>query len=120
MRVMVSVETPHGVTIAYAQSGGVHSAPPINSAAPSITGTPRQGSKLTVNPGSWSSPYGDKVAFNFYWSRCDANGGNCAYLHTGSTHSLGRDDAGHVMRVMVSAETPHGVRIVYAQSAVVS
>ena len=91
MRVMVSVETPHGVAIAYAQSGVVHSAPPVSSAAPSVSGDPVLAEKLTVNPGSWSSPYGDKVGFNFYWSRCDPGGG-CQYLHTGRTHTVDTDE----------------------------
>ena len=117
---MLSVETPHGVTIAYVQSPVVHSAPPVNVAAPSIGGTTRQGSKLTVSPGSWSSPYGDRITINLYWSRCNADGTGCVYLHTGATHTLGRDDVGHLMRVMLSVETPHGVAIAYAQSTVVS
>ena len=74
---------------------------------------------MTVYPGAWSSPYGDSITLNYYWSRCDTNRAGCD-LHTGSSHTLGRDDVGHVMRVMLSVETDHGVAIRYVQSAVVS
>ena len=117
---MLSVETDHGVAITYVQSAVVHTVPPVNATAPSISGTPRQGSKLTVNPGTWTNPYPGGITFNYYWSRCDATGNGCDYLHTGSTHTLGRDDVGHVMKVMLSVETSHGVAITYVQSAVVS
>ena len=121
MQVMFSVETDHGVAIRTVQTPVIHSAPPVNVLPPSISGTPRQGSKLTVNPGTWTSPYGDQIKFNYYWRRCDASGTSTAtYLHTGSSHTLGRDDVGHVMRVMLSVETDHGVAITYAQSALVS
>ena len=92
-KVMLSVETDHGVAIAYAQTPVVHSVPPVNVTAPSMAAT-RQGSKLTVNPGTWTNPYGDAVTVNYYWSRCDADGSSCDYLHTGRTHTLGRDDVG--------------------------
>ena len=216
LRVMLSVETDHGVAITQVQSAVVRQAPPVNGVAPWLAGDPGVSERLTVNPGSWTSPYGDKVTvnsywsrcdangnalpvpahrpeshaghrrhrpraardavgrdrprrghhvravgarahgaagqhdravaqrdaeagleadrepghldepvsggitFNYYWSRCDATGNGCAYLHTGSTHTLGRDDVGHVMRVMLSVETSHGVAITYVQSAVVS
>jgi hypothetical protein len=34
-------------------------------------------------------------------------------LHTCDTHTLGRDDVDHVMRVMLSVETSQGVAIAY-------
>ena len=86
LRVMVFATNSKGTSMAVALTPVVRSAPPVSSAAPSVSGDPVLAEKLTVNPGSWSSPYGDKVGFNFYWSRCDPGGG-CQYLHTGRTHT---------------------------------
>ena len=68
--------------------------------------------RLSASAGLWTSPYGDKITVNYYWSRCDANGKGCDYLHTGRNHTVETDDlGGHVLRVMVSVETDHGVAI---------
>ena len=50
--------------------------------------------RLTVNPGGWVSPYGDKVTINYYWRRCEADGSGCEYLHTGRNHTLDVHDLG--------------------------
>ena len=49
-----------------------------------------------MNPGTWTNPYPGGIMFNYYWRRCDASGNACVYLHTGNSHTLGRDDVGHV------------------------
>ena len=62
----------------------------------------------------------DKITINYYWSRCDANGNNCDYQHTGRTHNLDTEDVGHVMKVLMSVETDHGVTTLWLQSEVIS
>ncbi len=81
---------------------------PINTSRPAIAGTPRQGSTLTTNLGTWSSP----VALSFYyqWARCDASGNNCAPI-TGASHqtyALGGADVGHRLIVQVKAQNSRG------------
>ena len=120
MSVMIWASTDHGIAIRYAFSPVMHAVPPVDLLPPVLNGTPRQGSKLTVAPGVWSSPYGDPIKLSYFWSRCNADGTGCTYLHTGSSHTLGRDDVGHYLRVMVMADTDHGGAIRYVQSDVVS
>ena len=119
LRVIVFASNEKGTSMAVARTAVVHTVPPVNVSEPSLAGDPVVAERLTANPGSWSSPYGDKIKINFYWSRCDADGNNCEYLHTGRDHTLDTDDIGHVLRVMLSVETDHGVAISHVQSAVV-
>jgi len=46
-----------------------------NLTPPTIAGTPQAGQTLTASPGQWA---GAPSSFAYQWSRCDANGGNCA------------------------------------------
>ena len=65
-------------------------------------------------PGHWTSPYGDTIKFNYYWSRCNPDNTGCEYLHTGKTHTVGFGRHRPHHAVMVSVETDHGVAIRYA------
>ena len=120
LRVTVFASNANGTSMAVTQTDVIHSAPPVNSQiAPHISGDAVLAEQLTVSAGYWTSPYGDKIRVNYYWSRCNADGSGCQYLHTGRTHDVDTDDIGKVMRVMLSVETDHGVTIAYVQSDVV-
>jgi hypothetical protein len=75
---------------------------PVLLTAPSIAGVPVKGSTLTASPGTWSWRNG---SFTYAWQRCDSAGANCATLDgaTASTLTLGPDDVGSTIRVLVTA-----------------
>lgn len=81
--------------------------PPVNVAAPSLSGTAAVGSALSASVGDWS---GSGLKFAYQWLRCDAGGGSCAAVSgaAGSSYGLGSADAGATVRVMVTATNQNG------------
>jgi hypothetical protein len=76
---------------------------PANSAAPTISGTPRGGEQLTARLGTWTgSP---TIDYGYQWQRCDGKGEGCQNITgaTASAYTLGAGDVGARMRVIVSA-----------------
>lgn len=75
---------------------------------PSISGTARQGSTLTGNPGNWTST--TPITFAYQWLRCDTNGANCAAVAgaTAQTYTLVAADVGRRMRFRVTATNSSG------------
>jgi hypothetical protein len=75
---------------------------------PRISGHAHVGKKLTGNHGSWTySP-----TFHLQWLRCNTRGGHCSSIHhaTHSTYRLTKRDAGHRMRIRVTATNAAGSR----------
>jgi hypothetical protein len=104
-----------GVTVALVLGLGVFAtstdaAPPSrpeNTSPPTISGTPREGQRLTGNRGEWS---GNPTDYNFFWDRCAANGGSCAAISgaTSNTYTLRRVDVGNTIRFRVQATNSAG------------
>lgn len=97
-----------GFVFATPGSGNAASAAaPTNSGTPGISGTAQEGSTLTASTGSWT---GSPTSYAYAWLQCDANGDNCVGLagETKATHVLTHDDAGHSMRVTVTATNADG------------
>ena len=82
--------------------------PASNTSGPSIGGIARDGSTLTANPGSWDGT--PTITYDYQWQRCDASGNNCVDIPgaTGSTYTLGPDDVGSTIRVVVTAVNDAG------------
>jgi hypothetical protein len=80
---------------------------PANTALPTTAGTPRDGETLTADRGSWT---GADLVFTYRWRRCDSSGSNCTDIPgaTGSTYTLASPDAGHTVRVDVTATNEGG------------
>jgi len=80
---------------------------PVNTAPPTISGTPRDGETLTADRGAWS---GEPLAFAYQWRRCDAQGNGCVDIDraTGATFTLTATDVGSTIRVTVSASNSEG------------
>jgi hypothetical protein len=91
-----------------AHSGlGASSAAPVNTTLPTISGTATVGQTLTAGNGTWSN---NPTSFSYQWLRCNGGGNNCASVAnaTQQTYTLVGADAGHTMRVRVTATNADG------------
>jgi hypothetical protein len=75
--------------------------------APSISGDPVAGSKLSATTGSWT-PAGAKPTYD--WLRCDGTGAKCAGITgaCGRTYTVREADEGHTLRVRLTATDSNG------------
>ena len=81
---------------------------PVNTAPPTISGTPKVGETLTASAGTWSGR--EPITFSLQWQRCDKVGGNCAAIAgaTTATYVLTEADLDHTLRVAVTARNRLG------------
>ena len=82
-------------------------APPQNTAAPTISGTAKEGSTLTASDGTWAN---SPTSFTYQWQRCASDGTGCGDLAggTGKTYALVAGDVGRTVRVVVTASNADG------------
>jgi hypothetical protein len=80
---------------------------PANTSPPTISGTPQEGQKLTGDKGTWS---GRPTDYNYFWMRCDKNGGSCSNISTAhsATYTLTSADVGNTVRFKVEAKNANG------------
>ena len=93
---------------------------PVNTAPPTISGTPQVGQTLTAGNGTWSN---SPTSFAYQWLRCNAGGNSCASVANGTqrTYTLVGADSGRTMRVRVTATNADGSATAEsAQTAVVA
>jgi Ig domain of plant-specific actin-binding protein len=83
-------------------------AAPKNTAPPTISGTPQEGSTLTVGPGSWSGT--PSPTFSYQWERCVGTGGGCTAISgaTNTTYAAASADVAHTLLVQVTAKNSNG------------
>ena len=81
---------------------------PNATTAPVISGAAAVGKTLTTTTGTWNTP----AAFAYQWLRCDITGSGCTAISgaTSTTHLAVAADAGHTLRVTVSATNTAGTR----------
>jgi dipeptidyl aminopeptidase/acylaminoacyl peptidase len=110
LRVAVTATSSAGSATANSAATAVVAAAsaPTNSVAPSVSGTPRVGSFLTVLRGTWSPTTG--VTFTYRWQRCDASGGNCSDVAgaTSTSYTATSADLGSRLRVVVTGSNAAG------------
>jgi hypothetical protein len=84
------------------------SSPPVNSALPTISGTPQDGQLLSANPGTWSGT--QPITYGYQWFRCATNGVNCAAIAgaTGASYLVTSTDVGTTVRVAVTGTNTAG------------
>lgn len=81
--------------------------PPVNTVAPTISGTTQQGQTLTGSTGAWG---GSPTSYAFQWQRCDPNGLNCVAIAgaTSPSYTLVLADVGSTVKVAVTATNAQG------------
>ena len=85
-------------------------APPVNTAAPTISGVASTGQALSASTGSWTeSPSG----YTYQWQRCEPTGASCSSISgsTGQTYTVGSADVGKTLRVAVTASNSAGASV---------
>jgi hypothetical protein len=85
-------------------------APPQNTSPPTIAGTAQESQKLVGNRGQWS---GNVTDYNYFWVRCDTDGGSCANIsgaHDRNGYTLKAVDVGNTIRFKVQARNADGTR----------
>lgn len=77
-------------------------AAPVNTARPTVSGTPQPGEELTATTGTWSNGV---RTYAFQWQRCDSAGANCTDVAgaTGRTYGVRAADIGGTIRISVTA-----------------
>jgi hypothetical protein len=93
--------------IALVIAAAASAAAPQNTAAPTVTGTAKEGSTLTAADGTWSN---NPTSFAYQWQRCASDGTGCGDLAAGTskTYVLVAGDVGRTVRVVVTASNADG------------
>jgi hypothetical protein len=111
VRVVVSASNADGQSSSTSATTAVVSGTgaPVNTARPSISGTPTVGEELSASNGTWT---GGARTFSYQWQRCDSTGGSCANVIDANSRVYGvrSADSGHRMRVVVTARNDSGSR----------
>lgn len=86
---------------------------PVSVEPPTITGTPNVGETLTAQNGTWENT---PTSYRYRWLRCDANGVGCLFIPAASkTYRIASADAGHRLRVRVTAANADGATSVRSE-----
>jgi hypothetical protein len=82
-------------------------ATPTNTSPPTISGTPKVGSTLTANEGTWAN---SPTSYTYQWQRCASDGRSCGDITgaTTKTYAPTTGDVGHALRVVVTAVNTDG------------
>ena len=82
-------------------------AAPVNTALPTVSGTPRRGSTLAASPGTWK--WSETPAYAYQWERCPPIG-SCSAIPgaTASTYGVVLADVDQTLRVVVTATNSGG------------
>ncbi|MCW3027812.1 MAG: hypothetical protein JWN81_1023, partial [Solirubrobacterales bacterium] len=83
------------------------SSPPVNTALPTITGTPSTEQTLSASTGSWTEA---PTSYAYQWQRCDSSGASCTGIEGAATatYVVKSADLGSTLRVAVTASNTAG------------
>jgi hypothetical protein len=89
-------------------SSGAAASGPANTAAPTISGTAREGETLTADAGTWTGT--QPITYAYEWQRCNATGASCAAISgaTAKTYVVTKPDVGTTLRVKATATDSTG------------
>ena len=108
LRVLVTASNPDGSASATsAPTSSVPASPPVNTAAPTIAGTPSRGGTLTASTGAWA---GVGNAYTYQWQRsADAASWTAIPGASAAAYTVAVADENTRLRVLVSAANDDGV-----------
>ncbi len=108
LRFQVTATNGAGSVVATSNAASGAASSPSNTAAPSISGTTRDGQTLTAANGTWTGSA--TITFTRQWQRCDGAGANCVTIAgaTGTTYVLTPADVGATIRVRVTGTNGAG------------
>ncbi len=107
VRVTVTATNPFGQVPATSPSvGPIGTDPPVNTTPPTVTGTTQRTYALTASRGSWD---GSGNTYTYQWQRSDGSAWAPIAGATNAAYTLGPDDEGDWIRVLVTAINPDGV-----------
>jgi hypothetical protein len=91
-----------------AQTATVAGVKPTNSVAPTVVGLAVTGQTLTANEGVWTGT--EPITYAFRWQQCSKAGTECGDIsgEAKSTYVIKDGDAGHTLRVVVTAKNVAG------------
>jgi hypothetical protein len=84
---------------------GLAPAPPVSTAAPAVSGTPRRGAAVGAHTGSWRN---GPLTFSYRWQRQRGRGWHTISGAARATYVPARGDRGRRLRVQVVATNPDG------------
>ena len=106
IRVIVTATNPYGqATETSDPTAPVTWDPPVNTAAPVISGTTQRTFLLSAANGAWD---GAGNRYSYQWQREDGSGWTPIGGATGSTYRLVKEDEAARIRVLVTATNPDG------------
>ncbi len=88
--------------------GGGTITAPVNTQAPSVSGTVAVGQQLQASAGSWTGT--PAPTFSYQWQDCDSNGNNCSPIvgATASSYTIQAGDGGYTLKVTVTGSNTAG------------
>jgi RHS repeat-associated protein len=100
VRVLVTATNSLGSAESASAPSEVIVKPPVNTALPTISGTPQEGHELKADPGEWERASG----YNYQWQRCNGLGEECTNVERGweETYTPTEEDVGSTLRVIVT------------------
>jgi Gametolysin peptidase M11 len=103
-------------TVTVTTPGSSSTQAPVSVAPPVISGTPREGERLTASPGSWSGAA--PLSLTYRWLRCDRQN-RCVAIAgaAGSSYKVTRADVGRRLRVRVTATNARGSATALSKSS---
>ncbi len=116
VRVVVSATNPDGTIVqASPPTSDVLAAPPVNSAAPMVTGNALRGSTLTAAQGTWQ---GVGNTYSYQW-QSSVDGATWSDISgaTGGNYTVGVSDEGTALRIKVTVTNGDGTATAVSQAS---
>jgi hypothetical protein len=107
LKIIVTATNAAGATSATSAASALVVAVPRATGAPRISGKAAVGKRLRGTRGTWSGP---PESYKYAWLRCNARGAKCVPIKraTHPTYRLTNHDAGHRLRLRVTATNAAG------------
>jgi hypothetical protein len=95
------------VAIFAGAGSAARAAKPVNTSPPTVSGTPQEGKTLSGDRGDWNN---NPTDFDYFWMRCDKNGGSCSNISAANArkYTLTSADVGNTVRFRVLAKNADG------------